>query len=168
MGCLGNWGVPLPTPTPTPLITGPSLWACPAQTVAGLLAGGGQRTSRAPGRALPAEASVFSPAKWGGRWLWQPQSFLMNSATDQQGDPLPKCKLKLQGYIFFNIFFLISLFICLWLHWVFVAARGLSLVVASRGYSSLRCAGFSLRWLLLLRSTGSRLVGFSSCGSWAQ
>ena len=43
--------------------------------------------------------------------------------------------------------------------------RGLSLVVASRGYSSLRCTGFSLRWLLLLRSTGSRCAGFSSCGS---
>ena len=38
-------------------------------------------------------------------------------------------------------------------------------VVASGGYSSLRCAGFSLRWLLLLRSTGSGRVGFSSCGS---
>ena len=25
--------------------------------------------------------------------------------------------------------------------------------------------GFSWRWLLLLQSTGSRLVGFSSCGS---
>ncbi|XP_054939884.1 uncharacterized protein [Physeter macrocephalus] len=36
-----------------------------------------------------------------------------------------------------------------------------------RGYSSLRCAGFSLQWLLLLRSTGSRRVSFSSCGSWA-
>ena len=54
-----------------------------------------------------------------------------------------------------------------WLRWVFVAACGLSLVAASGGYSSLRCAGFSLRWLLLLRSTGSRRVGFSSCGSWA-
>ena len=32
------------------------------------------------------------------------------------------------------------------------------------GYSSLRCAGFSLRWLLLLRNTGSRQAGFSSCG----
>ena len=31
--------------------------------------------------------------------------------------------------------------------------------------SSLRCAGFSLRWLLLLRSTGSRREGFSSCGA---
>ena len=31
----------------------------------------------------------------------------------------------------------------------------------------LRCAGFLLRWILLLRSTGSRCAGFSSCGSWA-
>ena len=28
-------------------------------------------------------------------------------------------------------------------------------------------AGFSLRWLLILWSTGSRYTGFSSCGSWA-
>ena len=27
------------------------------------------------------------------------------------------------------------------------------------------CVGFSLQWLLLLRSTGSRCAGFSSCGS---
>ena len=46
-----------------------------------------------------------------------------------------------------------------WLHWVFVAVRGLSLVAVSGGYSLLRCAGFSLRWLLLLRSTGSRHAG---------
>ena len=58
-------------------------------------------------------------------------------------------------------------FICLFMHWVFVAAQGLSLVEVSRGYSSLRCAGFSLRWLLMLRSTGSRRAGFSSCGAWA-
>ena len=51
---------------------------------------------------------------------------------------------------------------------VFTAACGLSLVAASRGYSSLRCAGFSLWWLLLLQSTGSRCTGFSSCGMWAQ
>ena len=31
--------------------------------------------------------------------------------------------------------------------------------------SSLQCAGCSLWWLLLLRSTGSRHVGFGSCGS---
>ena len=80
---------------------------------------------------------------------------------------------------FFLSFFLslslshsLSLFIhsliYLWLGWAFVAARGLSLVVVNRGYSLLRCAGFSLWWLLLLRSTGSRHTGFSSCGSRAQ
>ena len=51
--------------------------------------------------------------------------------------------------------------------WVFVAVCGPSPVAASGGYSSLRCAGFSLRWLLLW-STGSRRMGFSSCGTWAQ
>ena len=42
------------------------------------------------------------------------------------------------------------------LRWVFFAACGLSLVMVSRGYSSLRCPGFSLLWLLSLQSTGSR------------
>ena len=60
-------------------------------------------------------------------------------------------------------------FVYFWLRWVFVAAHGLSLVAASGGYSLLQCAGFSLQWLLLLRSTGSVVVahGLSSCGSWA-
>ena len=65
---------------------------------------------------------------------------------------------------FFNKF--IYLFIYLvWLLWVFVAAHGLSLVAASRGYSQLRCTGFSLQGHLLLWSTGSRRTGFRSCGS---
>ena len=51
---------------------------------------------------------------------------------------------------------------------LFVAVRGLSLVAVRGGYSSLSCAGFSSRWLLLLRSMGSRRAGFSSCGTWAQ
>ena len=54
-------------------------------------------------------------------------------------------------------------FIYFWLRWVFIAVHGLPLVVASRGYSLLRCAGFSLQWLLLLRGVGSRCAGFSSC-----
>ena len=68
-------------------------------------------------------------------------------------------------------FFIFNLFICLcifWLRRVFIAARGLSLVAASRGYSSLQCVGFSLWWLLLLQGMGSRHVGFSSCGAQAQ
>ena len=49
--------------------------------------------------------------------------------------------------------------------------HGLSLIVASGGYSSLLCAGFSLWWLLLLQSTGSKCTGFShsgaqTCGMW--
>ena len=66
-----------------------------------------------------------------------------------------------------SIFFLINLFIYFWLHWVFIAVRGLSLAVASRDYSSLQCAGFSLRWLFLLRSMGRRCAGSCSCGAWA-
>ena len=46
-----------------------------------------------------------------------------------------------------------------WLCWVFVSARGLSLVAASGGHSSSRCAGLSLSWPLLLQSTGSRRAG---------
>ena len=60
-------------------------------------------------------------------------------------------------FLFF--FFLINLFIYFWLCWVFVSVRGLSLVVASGGHSSLRCAGLSLSRPLLLRSTGSRHAG---------
>ena len=68
-------------------------------------------------------------------------------------------------FFFFN--FILSLFIYFWLHWVFLAARELSLVAAT-GATLLWYAGFSLQWLLLLQSMGSRHAGFSSCGTWAQ
>ena len=72
-------------------------------------------------------------------------------------------------FVFFLIFqFLLFLFLFFWLRWVFVAASGLSLIVASRGYSSLQYTGFSPGWLLLLQCMGSRCVGFSSCGTRAQ
>ena len=45
--------------------------------------------------------------------------------------------------------------------------RRLSPAVASRGYFSSWCAGFSVRWFLLLRSTGSGCLGFRSCGTQA-
>ena len=61
-----------------------------------------------------------------------------------------------------------SFFFFFWLCWVSVAARRLSLAVVSGAYSSLWCAGFSFRWLLLLRSTGSRRTGFRSCSTQAQ
>ena len=59
-----------------------------------------------------------------------------------------------------NSFFFLINFIYVWLLWVFVAVHGLSLVVAS--------GGFSLWWLLLVWSTGSRPMGFSSCSTQAQ
>ena len=65
------------------------------------------------------------------------------------------------GFFFFNSFIF-------WLRWVFIAVHGLSLVAVSGGYSLLQCASFSLQWLLLLHSTGSRCTGFSSCGTRAQ
>ena len=63
-------------------------------------------------------------------------------------------------------------FIHLWLLFfkilLFFAVLGLCCCARAWGYSSSWCAGFSLQWLLLLRSTGSRRTGFSSCGTWAQ
>ena len=70
-----------------------------------------------------------------------------------------------------SIFFLdvfILIYIYFWLRWVFVAVRGLSLVAASGGYSSLQCTSLLLWCLLLLQSTGSRHAGFSSCSTQAQ
>ena len=61
-------------------------------------------------------------------------------------------------------FFFKFIYLYFWLHWVFVAVRGLSLVAVRGGYSLLQCVGFSLQWLLLLQSMGSRHVVFSSCG----
>ena len=57
--------------------------------------------------------------------------------------------MGLYTYIFFFLDF-IYLFIYFWLHWVFIAVHGLSLVAVSGGHSSLRCAGFSLLWLVFV------------------
>ena len=60
----------------------------------------------------------------------------------------------------------IYLFIYFWLCWVFVSVRGLSLIAASGGHSSSRCAGLSLSQPLLLRSTGSVVVAHGpSCSA---
>ena len=60
--------------------------------------------------------------------------------------------------IFLFIYLFIYLF-NLWLCWVFVSVRGLSLVAASGGHSSSRCVGLSLSRPLLLQSAGSRHTG---------
>ena len=57
--------------------------------------------------------------------------------------------------------------------YLFLTALGLcccvgsSLVAVSGGYS-LVAVQFSLQWLLLLQSKGSRHTGFSSCSTWVQ
>ena len=58
-------------------------------------------------------------------------------------------------FFFFNFYLFIYYF---WLCWVFVSVRGLSLVAASGGHSSSRCAGLSLSRPLLLWSAGSVVV----------
>ena len=58
--------------------------------------------------------------------------------------------------------------------YLFLAALGLCCCMlgfshgSERGYSLLLCTGFSLWWLLVLWSTGSRHVGFSTCSTGAQ
>ena len=75
------------------------------------------------------------------------------------------CQIITQHISVFCFFFkIIYLFIYLWLCWVFVSVRGLSLVAASGGHSSSRCAGLSLSRPLLLRSTGSRRSGSAIVG----
>ena len=78
---------------------------------------------------------------------------------------------------FYEIFLLIShsnppppsfiyLFI-IWLSCIFGAVCKLALTVVSRGCSSWGCAGFSLRWLLLLRPWTLERVSFRRRGTWA-
>ena len=69
------------------------------------------------------------------------------------------CPTHLLFFFLRNSRSFIYLFIYLWLCWVFVSVRGLSLVASSWGHSSSRCAGLSLSRPLLLRSTGSRRAG---------
>ena len=64
------------------------------------------------------------------------------------------------GNMLYGLFFFLSFFFFyLWLCWVFVSVRGLSLIVASGGHSSSRCAGLLLSRPLLLWSTGLRRAG---------
>ena len=75
-------------------------------------------------------------------------------------------KIKWKNSFFFfnttNLFIFIFLKFYLFIYgcvWVFVSVRGLSLVAASGGHSSSRCAGLSLSRPLLLQSTVSRRAG---------
>ena len=73
-----------------------------------------------------------------------------NTRTNQE-DPGSKEKCLHSRTFFFFLFFLAALGLC-------CCTQAFS-SAASRGYSWLRCRGFSLRWLLLLWSVGSWHVG---------
>ena len=70
---------------------------------------------------------------------------------------------------FFKKKIFIYLFIYFGLHWVFVAAHGLSLVEVSGDYSLLWCVGFSCcgAWALGVRASVAVAHRLSSCGLWA-
>ena len=70
-------------------------------------------------------------------------------------------------YIYIFKRYIICLFY-FWLKRVFIAACRLSLVVAAGATSWLWCMGFSLRWHLVLWTTGCRCTRFASCSTWAQ
>ena len=76
--------------------------------------------------------------------------------------------LRVPGWGAGGFCFFLCFFTYFWLCWVFIAAHRLSLVVASGDYSSLRCEGFPLWWLLLLQSRASGAHGPYSCGARAQ
>ena len=74
--------------------------------------------------------------------------------------------------LFFKKINLCAYFNFFWLCWVFIAVCRLSLVAASRGYSSLRCMGFSCSGFscggaqaLGTRASVVAAHGLSSCGS---
>ena len=100
---------------------------------------------------------------WSGSYL----SISLSSPTTLCFACVDLSPMAVQQFLFFFLILFIYLFIfgCIGSSW---QHAGLSLVAASRGYSSLQCTGFSLQWLLLLWSTDSRRVGFSSCGMQAQ
>ena len=91
------------------------------------------------------------------RLLWVVVSLLSSEVCKQGLNDHGQGDWRRNSFFFFFFF---NLFIYyLWLCWVFVSLRGLSLVAASGGHSSSRCAGLSLSRPLLLQSTGSRRAG---------
>ena len=116
----------------------------------------GWRTWRSP------RGSQNQPSPVTAGWLsWEPeepsscelglQSMYLEwgTCTERLLEQLPT------GWIFLKNLFIYYLWLC----WVFVSVRGLSLVAASGGHSSSRCAGLSLSRPLSLRNTGSRRAG---------
>ena len=68
---------------------------------------------------------------------------------------------------FYRLFIIFYLFVYSWLHWVFAAVCGLSLVAVSGGYSLVLVYRLLIVVASLVASMDSRNTGFSSCSSWA-
>ena len=88
---------------------------------------------------------------------------IKSAAMDEKRFLLKIHSVCLYEKVFF--FFFSLLLAVLW--WVFVTVCGFSLVMESEITLYLQCAGFSLWWILLQQSMGSRYMSFSRCGSWA-
>ena len=92
---------------------------------------------------------------WGTRGLnnWSLEQPISNMFYTLQSGPVDNWDFSRHLYFFFYFYLFLAALV------YFVAACGLSQVAASRGYSLIWRTGFSLQWLLLLRSTGSREHG---------
>ena len=101
----------------------------------------------------------FGATSWGTLWMCMEYCDLCSYYCPLQYRKGAQCNRTELFFFFGKLWDFIYLFIFLWLCWVFVAVQGLSLVAASGGHSSSRCAGLSLSWPLLLWSTGSRRAG---------
>ena len=75
------------------------------------------------------------------------------------------CHRESPSYSLFFFFFFKHYFIYLWLCWVFVSVRGLSLVVASGGHSSSRCTGPLIIAASLVAEHRLQMRRLSNCGS---
>ena len=113
----------------------------------------------------PSDSGPKAGSPWRGCLQPGVSSWCQWSAGDRQsGEQMPLVTMTRPRLVVVTVFKFIYLF---------MAMLGLRCCVRAfsscgeRGLLSLQCAGFSLRWLLLLRSTDSRRVGFSSCGAWA-
>ena len=100
---------------------------------------------------------------------WQSQAECLLSRRGYPVDPLHRdmtwsLRETIHGAF---IYLFIYLFIYFWLCWIFVSVRGLSLVAASGGHSSSRCAGLSLSRPLVAEHR-LQMCSLSNCGSRAQ
>ena len=79
---------------------------------------------------------------------WERGGRILGAVKDGAG------RVPEQALSIFFFFLKIYLFIYFWLRWVSVVVRGLSLVAASGGYSSLRCRGLLIAVASLVAEHG--------------